>query len=57
MYVKDPYKTKYQFLINKRKITGLKHVKDPKGFIEYSIKCRYAGCLQKHWWIQFKQKT
>ena len=36
MYAKDPYETKYQFLINKRQITGLKHFNDPIAFIEYS---------------------
>ena len=36
MYAKDPYETKYQFLINKRKSAGLKHFNDPKAFIEYS---------------------
>ena len=36
MYAKDPYETKYQFLINKRRSTGLKHFNDPKSFIEYS---------------------
>ena len=36
LYVKDPYEAKYQFLINKRESTGLKHFNDPKAFIEYS---------------------
>ena len=36
MYAKDPYESKYQFLINKRKSTGLKHFNDLKAFIEYS---------------------
>ena len=36
LYAKDPYKTKYEFLINKRENTGLKHFNDPKAFIEYS---------------------
>ena len=36
MYAKDPYEAKYQFLINKRESTGLKHFNDPKVFIEYS---------------------
>ena len=36
MYAKDPYETKYQFLINKRESTGLKNLNDPKAFIEYS---------------------
>ena len=35
MYAKDPYEAKYQFLINKRESTGLKHFIDPKAFIEY----------------------
>ena len=34
LYAKDPYKTKYQFLINKRKSTGLKHFNDSKTFME-----------------------
>ena len=36
LYAKDPYEDKYQFLINKRESTGLKHFNDPKAFIEYS---------------------
>ena len=36
MYAKDPYETKYQFLINKRESTGLKLCNDLKAFIEYS---------------------
>ena len=36
LYAKDPYKAKYQFLINKRESTWLKHFNDPKAFIEYS---------------------
>ena len=35
LYAKDPYETKYQFLINKRESTGLKHCNDCKAFIEY----------------------
>ena len=34
LYVKDPYKAKYQYLINKRENTGLKHFNDFKAFIE-----------------------
>ena len=33
---RDPYKTKYQFLINKRKGACLKHFNDSKAFIQYS---------------------
>ena len=36
LHAKDPYEAKYQFLINKRESTGLKHFNDPKAFIEYS---------------------
>ena len=36
LYAKDPYEDKYQFLINKKESTGLKHFNDPKAFIEYS---------------------
>ena len=36
LYVKDPYEAKYQFLINKRESTGLKHFNDTKVFIQYS---------------------
>ena len=30
LYSKDPYENKYQFLINKRESTGLKHLKSSK---------------------------
>ena len=36
LYVKDPYETKYQYLINKREKVGLDCLNDPKVFIEYS---------------------
>ena len=36
LYAKDPYETKYQYLINKREKVGLKVNDDPKAFIEYS---------------------
>ena len=36
LYAKDPYETKYPFLINKRKSTDLKHFNDSKAFMEYS---------------------
>ena len=35
LYAKNPYETKYQFLINKRKSTGLEHFNDSKTFIKY----------------------
>ena len=36
LYAKDPYEAKYQFIVNKRESTGLKHFNDSKAFIEYS---------------------
>ena len=36
LYAKDLYESKYQFLINKRESTGLRHFNDPKAIIEYS---------------------
>ena len=36
LYAKDPYEEKYQFLINNRESTDLKHFNDSKAFIEYS---------------------
>ena len=36
LYAKDPYKAKYQLLIKKRDITGLKYLNDSKAFIWYS---------------------
>ena len=36
LYAKDPYETKYQYLINKREKVGLDHFDDHKAFIEYS---------------------
>ena len=36
LYAKDPYKDKYQYLINKRESVGISHLNDPKAFIEYS---------------------
>ena len=36
VYAKNPYKAKYQYLINKREKVGLSHYDDPKAFMEYS---------------------
>ena len=36
LYAIDPFEAKYQFLINTRESTALKHFNDPKAFIEYS---------------------
>ena len=36
LYAKDPYKAKYQNLINKREDVGIDHFNDPRAFIEHS---------------------
>ena len=36
LYIKDPFESKYQYLINKREGVGMDHFNDPKAFIEYS---------------------
>ena len=38
MYVKDPFKSKYQVLVNRREKVGIKNLKNPKAFIDYSQK-------------------
>ena len=42
LHAKDLFEPKYQFLINKREITGLNHFNDYKAFTEcYSIDIDY----------------
>ena len=36
LYAKDPYKARYQVLINKQESTSLKHMNGSKAFIKYS---------------------
>ena len=36
LYAKDPYESKYQYLINKREGVGINRFNNPKAFIEYS---------------------
>ena len=36
LYAKDPYESKYQYLINKREGLSINHFNDPKVFIDYS---------------------
>ena len=36
LYAKDPYESKYQYLINKREGAGIIYFDDPKAFIKYS---------------------
>ena len=36
LYAKDPYESKYKYLINKREGAGINHFNNPKAFIDYS---------------------
>ena len=36
LYVKDPFESKYQLLINGREKGGIEKLKNPKSFIDYS---------------------
>ena len=36
LYAKEPYKAKYQYLVNTRESVGINYFNDPKAFIEYS---------------------
>ena len=36
LYVKDPFESKYQLLINEREKVGIKELKNPKAFTDYS---------------------
>ena len=36
LYTKDPYESKYQYLIYKRESVGINHFNNPKAFIDYS---------------------
>ena len=42
MHAKDPYKAKYQHLVNKREGVGINHFKDAKAFIECSNDMRHV---------------
>ena len=36
LYLKDPFESKYQLLVNGREKVGIKILKNPKAFIDYS---------------------
>ena len=36
LYARDPYESKYQYLINKREDVGINHFNNPKAFVDYS---------------------
>ena len=42
LYVKDPFESKYQLLINGRKNVGIKRLKNLKAFIDYSQTIDYV---------------
>ena len=42
LHAKDRYEAKYQFLINKRESTGLKHFIDPKFLLSIQLLCRMS---------------
>ena len=48
LYARDPCEAKYQFLINKRENTGLKHFNDTKAFIEYQMICKMFTKILKN---------
>ena len=47
LYAKDPYESKYQFLINKRESSSLKHSNNFKAFFEYPNDM--IDIYKKHW--------
>ena len=38
LYVKDPFESKYQLLIKGREKAGIRELKNPKAFVDYSHK-------------------
>ena len=40
LYAEDPYEAEYQFLINKRENTGLKHFNDSKALLSIQMICK-----------------
>ena len=53
LYAKDPYKAKYQFLINKKESTGLNHFNDPKAFLSIQMICKiFTKILMNTMWIK-----
>ena len=53
LYAKDLYEAKYQFLINKRESTGLKHLNDYKAFYTYHP-CHSSTQTRMIWMICIK---
>ena len=44
LYAENSYEVKYQFLINRKESTGLKHLKDCKALIQYSSQLKKVKC-------------
>ena len=42
LYAKDPYESRYQYLINEREGVGTNHFHDPKAFIDYKNDMHYV---------------
>ena len=48
LYAKDPYKSKYHFIIKRREVARTKHLNDSKAFIEYPNKLPYRNIVYKN---------
>ena len=58
MYAKDPYESKYQYVIKKCEEVGRKHFEDPKAFIEYSNEiCKMFRTVLKKTFQERKEKS
>ena len=55
LYAKDPYQSKYRFLINLTKSVGLVHFNNRKAFIEYSNNMQDVD--KKYWWVKSRKRT
>ena len=47
LYAKDPYETKYQYLINKRQKVGLNHFDDIKFLLNIRMICKMSTKILK----------
>ena len=56
LYDKDPNEWKYQFLLNTRESTGLKHLNDSKVFIEFLNEMEYIYKIIEQYNSNKKQK-
>ena len=53
LYAKDPCEAKYQFLINKRERTGLKHFSDIKLLLSIQMICKmFTKIVMNTMWIK-----